>query len=103
MTTPSTFAPHLSPQKRSGRWSKARLIATLLTAILLLTGVPTLAQSPFSVAVRVNDEIVTNYEIQQRRRFLTLLNAPPQVVAGTTDALVNERLPDARIWVPSSS
>ncbi len=53
---------------------------------------PAPAQSPFAVAVRVNDDVVTNYEIQQRQRFLTLLNAPPEVVGGAEETLVNERL-----------
>lgn len=53
---------------------------------------PAMAQSPFSIAVRVNDGIVTNYEIQQRRLFLSLLNAPPQVIAQARETLVNERL-----------
>jgi parvulin-like peptidyl-prolyl isomerase len=53
---------------------------------------PALAQSPFAVAVRVNDDVVTNYEIQQRQRFLSLLNAPPEVVRRAQETLVNERL-----------
>lgn len=53
---------------------------------------PVSAQSAFSVAVRVNDDIVTNYEIQQRRRFLTLLNAPAEVIGRVRETLVNERL-----------
>jgi peptidyl-prolyl cis-trans isomerase SurA len=44
------------------------------------------------VAARVNDDIVTNYEIQQRRRFLSLLNAPGDVVAQARETLINERL-----------
>jgi hypothetical protein len=40
----------------------------------------------------VNDDIVTNYEIQQRRRFLSLLNAPGEMVAQARETLVNERL-----------
>ncbi len=61
-------------------------------ALVSLAPVPSAAQSPFSVAARVNDDIVTNYEIQQRRRFLSLLNAPANVVAQARDTLVNERL-----------
>jgi peptidyl-prolyl cis-trans isomerase SurA len=68
------------------------LAAALMTAAIL-TGAPQArAQSPFAVAARVNDDIVTNYEIQQRQRFLSLLNAPGEVVAQARETLVNERL-----------
>ncbi|MCU4653898.1 hypothetical protein N8I71_13720 [Roseibacterium sp. SDUM158016] len=68
------------------------LVAGLFCALLAGTAPPAAAQSPFAVAVRVNDDIVTNYEIQQRRQFLSLLNAPPEVLQGVRDTLVNERL-----------
>jgi hypothetical protein len=68
------------------------LAAALMTAAIL-SGVPQAqAQGTFAVAARVNDDIVTNYEIQQRRRFLSLLNAPGDVVAQARETLINERL-----------
>jgi len=73
--------------------SRILAVAAALMLAATLSGVPQAqAQSPFAVAARVNDDIVTNYEIQQRRRFLTLLNAPADVVAQARDTLVNERL-----------
>lgn len=71
-----------------------RLAAVCLLALAILPQ-PGAAQSPFSVAVRVNNDIVTNYEIQQRRRFLQLLNAPAAVIGNVPEALVNERLQNA--------
>jgi len=72
---------------------RALTFCAALALALAFTGVPqALAQSPFAVAARVNDDIVTNYEIQQRRRFLQLLNAPPEVISRARDVLVNERL-----------
>lgn len=68
--------------------------AACIAAMILLPGSGG-AQSPFSVAVRVNNDIVTNYEIQQRRRFLQLLNAPGDVIANVPESLVNERLQNA--------
>ncbi|MDG4648471.1 hypothetical protein P6F26_08435 [Roseibacterium sp. SDUM158017] len=70
------------------------LIPALCLAVALgvLTPLPAAAQSPFAVAVQVNDDIVTNYEIQQRRQFLSLLNAPAEVVSRARETLVNERL-----------
>lgn len=70
-------------------------ICATLAAMMTLVGIAAPqahAQSPFAVAARVNDDIVTNYEIQQRRRFLSLLNAPGEVVAQARETLVNERL-----------
>lgn len=82
---------------RTPRTTATRLPA-LATALLLglatvvALPAPSHAQSAFAVAARVNDDIVTNYEIQQRRRFLQLLNAPGEVIANAPEALINERL-----------
>ncbi len=64
----------------------------LFAALSATLAPPSSAQSTFSVAARVNDDIVTTYEIQQRRRFLTLLNAPAEVIGQVRETLVNERL-----------
>jgi peptidyl-prolyl cis-trans isomerase SurA len=53
---------------------------------------PAAAQSPFSVAARVNDSIVTYYEIEQRAAFLEILRAPDDLRAQALETLVNERL-----------
>jgi hypothetical protein len=66
--------------------------AACLGLAVALPAAPAHAQSPFTVAARVNNEIVTNYEIQQRRLFLSLLNAPGEVLAAVPETLVNERL-----------
>ncbi|MGP1357651.1 MAG: hypothetical protein ACTS11_14120, partial [Roseicyclus sp.] len=77
--------------------TRLSLLPTLAAAACLglaaaLPVAPALAQSPFAVAARVNNDIVTNYEIQQRRLFLSLLNAPGDVLAAVPETLVNERL-----------
>jgi peptidyl-prolyl cis-trans isomerase SurA len=75
--------------------SMRRLLrATALAAPLMLAALapPAAAQSPFSAAVRINDGIVTNYEIDQRAAFLDVLRAPGDLRAEATEALVNERL-----------
>jgi hypothetical protein len=87
MTRPSTLAA-IAPRAARG----LVLAAALAAAVLAAAAPQAHAQSPFAVAVRVNDDIVTNYEIQQRRRFLSLLNAPPEIVAQARETLVNERL-----------
>jgi parvulin-like peptidyl-prolyl isomerase len=70
----------------------AVLAAAVLLAGALGMAIPAAAQSPFAVAARVNNDIVTNFEIQQRQRFLQLLNAPGEIVANARDALIDERL-----------
>ena len=70
-----------------------RFLATLaLGATLALPAAMATAQSPFSAAVRINDSIVTWYEIDQRAAFLEVLRAPGDLRAEALEALVNERL-----------
>lgn len=51
-----------------------------------------LAQSPFSAAVTINDRIVTHYEIEQRARLMEVLNAPGDLQQEARENLINERL-----------
>ncbi|AHM05470.1 Survival protein SurA precursor (Peptidyl-prolyl cis-trans isomerase SurA) [Roseibacterium elongatum DSM 19469] len=58
-----------------------------------LSGISTAsAQSPFSAAARVNDSIVTYYEIGQRQQFLRVLNAPDTGAEDVLETLIDERL-----------
>ncbi len=66
--------------------------ALALMAVALLMAQPALAQNPFSAAVTVNDRAVTYYEIDQRARFLELLNAPGDLRERAREDLINERL-----------
>ena len=50
------------------------------------------AQSPFSAAARVNDAIVTNFEIDQRALFLQVIRTPGELRSVALESLVNERL-----------
>ncbi|MBD0866408.1 MAG: peptidylprolyl isomerase [Rhodobacteraceae bacterium] len=74
---PSLFAPYFA--------------AAVLTFLLM---VPSLgaAQGLFSPALRVNDDVITNYELQQRARFLRLLNAPGDPGEAARTALIEDRL-----------
>lgn len=69
-----------------------RFAMALLTAALAVTALPASAQNPFSVAVQVDDSVITNYEITQRMMFLEVLNAQGDIRQQATDALINERL-----------
>lgn len=67
----------------------ARLAAALFVAIAAL---PAMAQSPFSPAVRIDDSVVTYFEINQRAEFYRVLRQPGDNRADALEALVNERL-----------
>lgn len=59
---------------------------------LLVSGADSQAQSPFSPAVIVNDQVITFYELEQRLRFLELLGAPGANPEGVRQQLIEERL-----------
>lgn len=50
------------------------------------------AQNLFSVVVKVNDRVVTEYEVQQRQLFLRTLNAPGGGRDAVIEALIEDRL-----------
>jgi peptidyl-prolyl cis-trans isomerase SurA len=68
------------------------LCAMAMAMPLALPAAMAPAQSPYSAAVRVNDSIVTWYEIDQRAAFLEVLRAPGDLRAEAMETLVNERL-----------
>ena len=54
------------------------LIALISVAGLVLSGfMPAIAQSEQSIVVLVNDEPITNYDITQRMRLLTVTTRKP--------------------------
>lgn len=65
-------------------------ILTLVFGIALWT--PLHAQNIFDPVVLVNDDIVTEYEVEQRIMFLRLLNAPGSNREAVIETLINERL-----------
>lgn len=68
------------------------------TALLVagLTGASGMAQaqsnSPFRTVARVNDSVVTQFEVDQRIAFLTLLRAPDTDEDAVLDGLIDDRL-----------
>lgn len=65
------------------------LAAAALTVGLTATA---FAQGMFSPAIKVNDDVITHYELEQRIQFLTLLRAPGDPVELARKALIDERL-----------
>ncbi|MEM9317479.1 MAG: peptidylprolyl isomerase [Pseudomonadota bacterium] len=69
------------------------MIRLLLAACFgLATCLPAAAQNPFSAAVTVNDRAVTFWELEQRARFLQLLDAPGDLLETARRTLIEERL-----------
>jgi peptidyl-prolyl cis-trans isomerase SurA len=71
------------------RQAAAVLVSAMLTAPL---AAPVLAQDLFAPRLYVNDRAITEYEIQQRARFLQLLRAPGNPEDEALKALVEDRL-----------
>jgi len=76
-----------------------KLIAKPLAALVLALAVagPAGAQNLFAPVALVNDIPITEFEVQQRQRFLQLLNAPTTDRASIIDAMIDERLRDTLV------
>ncbi|UWR56022.1 peptidylprolyl isomerase [Phaeobacter inhibens] len=66
--------------------------AIALATAVMFGPVPAAAQGLFAPAVTVNDAVVTNYELQQRARFLTLLRDPGDPQKKAREDLILDRL-----------
>lgn len=75
---------------RSG-WLKP-IAPALVGALLVMTAPQAGAQSLFSPAIKVNQDIITWYELNQRQQFLTALGAPGSSENEVRNALIDERL-----------
>ena len=67
-----------------------RQVAGLVCGAVL--AVPVLAQDLFAPRVYVNDRVITEYEVEQRARFLTVLKAPGNPEEEALKALIEDRL-----------
>ena len=66
--------------------------APLTLAATLFLSAPVVAQGLFSPAITVNDDVITNYQLEQRILLLELLRAPGNPVEGAARELVNDQL-----------
>lgn len=66
--------------------------AAAALAFSLMFGAPLQAQNLFATVATVNDQVVTEFEVEQRQRFLTLLGAPGGGRAEVIETLIDERL-----------
>lgn len=67
-------------------------LARLLVACWTLAAGPAIAQQPFAAAATVNGTAITNFQVQQRVLFFSLLRAPGADVASVIDLLIDETL-----------
>lgn len=74
----------------------SRLLPALPLAALLATGAAFVplpgAAGPFSPVVLVNDAAVTQFEVEQRLRFMRVLNAPDATPEAVEAELIDDRL-----------
>lgn len=68
------------------------LLALLATVALQAPVSPAAAQSPFDVAVEVNDDIITEYEIDQRQKFLAIVSPANSGRETARQELIDDRL-----------
>lgn len=75
-----------------------RKLSALALGVTLAFGPVTVsAQNLFAPAIQVNESVVTAYELQQRARMLTVLNAP-----GSSEKLAREQLIDDRLRIQAA-
>lgn len=67
-------------------------LAVALAAPALATPAVTQAQGQFAPAIEVNDRVITGWELDQRARMLTVLNAPGNVSELAREQLIEDRL-----------
>ncbi|MEM9970456.1 MAG: SurA N-terminal domain-containing protein, partial [Pseudomonadota bacterium] len=64
----------------------------VLCAVALLMATAAQAQNRFAPIIQVGDSVVTRYELDQRTRFLALLNAPGDPRNIAREQLINEAI-----------
>lgn len=72
-------------------WLGKRLM--LLGALIFGMTLPAMAQGAYSVAYRVNESVISNYDIDQRVKLMRALGANgPNIRQSAIDALIDDRL-----------
>ena len=70
-----------------------RPLALLLAVLAVFaTGIPAAAQGLFSPVARINDRVITGWELDQRMRFNRLLGAKGDLRRVSMDQLIDDRL-----------
>lgn len=73
--------------------TRAALALTLAALAWIGTGAPQAhAQNLFAPAIKVNDNVITRYELEQRARMLQLFRSPGDPESTARDQLIEDRL-----------
>ncbi|WP_341799058.1 peptidylprolyl isomerase [Rhodovulum marinum] len=84
-----------SESRKKRRKGMIRRMGLAVAAALALMGAGMAAAQqggPFAPRVIVNDKAITNYELDQRVRFLRLLGNPPEIEKVALEGLIDDRL-----------
>lgn len=79
-------------QKTATRMLRGLTLAGVLGISIAATATQSAAQNLFAPVVRINDAVISEFEVQQRQRFLQLLNAPGADRESVIEALIDDRL-----------
>lgn len=69
-----------------------KMLPSLVLALVVAAAPSAWAQNLFGPVAYVDDTAVTGYEVQQRQRFMQLLNAPGSDTKRVLEELINDRL-----------
>lgn len=69
-----------------------KTLTAIGVALCLSVGTPASSGGLFSAAIRVNESVITNFELQQRQRFLEVLKFPGNPSSLAREQLIEERL-----------
>lgn len=72
--------------------ARGLMLAAGLASALLLGGLAPVQANPFQTVVTVNGRAITQYELDQRLRFLEILNQPGDLPAMARSSLIEDRL-----------
>lgn len=88
------ITPAFEPRRKVAMRLKSLALAGFLCSVPALWGAGAMAQqgSPFAPVMKVNESVITQFELDQRMRFLTLLRIPGDPVENAMKALINDRL-----------
>ena len=77
---------------KTDKANRSRTLIPVLVAALLSVAAPAAAQSPFAPVARVNDGVITRWQVDQRARFLDLFRTPGDTRQIALDRLIEEEL-----------
>jgi peptidyl-prolyl cis-trans isomerase SurA len=70
-----------------------KFVTGAVLAVMLGMSGPSMAQdNPFGAYLYVGDRVITNFELEQRARFLSLLRSPGDPIEQAREALIDDKL-----------